>query len=121
MPAMKPPGLSSSRSMPSLEHGGPEHLIPSCYSSHKALSKTFVRAPGLFSGQGLRLLGEMEKYRPAEMRNSATTSKAYLRRQLLLPEVDNVRNSLSTDIWRDGLKRPHYCGATVEVIHRDIR
>ncbi|CAE7436738.1 unnamed protein product [Symbiodinium necroappetens] len=63
----------------------------------------------------------MEKYRPAEMRNSATTSKAYLRRQLLLSEVDNVRNSLSTDIWRDGLSRPRYSGATTEVIHRDIR
>eukprot|EP00913_Durusdinium_trenchii_P004611 g4280.t1 len=80
-------GLTSSRSSPSLREDSPTYLIPSCYASHKALSKTYLRAPGLFTGQGMRLLGEMEKYRPAEMRNQSLNSKAYLRRQLLLPEA----------------------------------
>eukprot|EP00434_Breviolum_minutum_P014742 symbB.v1.2.012999.t1/scaffold912.1/size152940/5 len=113
-------GLSTSRSSPSLREDGPTYLIPSCYASHKALSKTYLRAPGLFSGQGMRLLGEMEKYRPAEMRNQSLESKAYLRRQLLLPEVEGIRKSMATDIWTEH-NRPKWAGSTLEVIHRDIR
>ncbi|CAK9038764.1 unnamed protein product, partial [Durusdinium trenchii] len=104
-------GLTSSRSSPSLREDSPTYLIPSCYASHKALSKTYLRAPGLFTGQGMRLLGEMEKYRPAEMRNQSLNSKAYLRRQLLLPEVDNIRNSMSADIWASHGNRPTAAGS----------
>eukprot|EP00438_Fugacium_kawagutii_P004842 Skav221063 [mRNA] locus=scaffold3118:181146:184973:- [translate_table: standard] len=113
--------MSSSRSSPTLREDSPTYLIPSCYASHKALSKTYLRAPGLFSGQGMRLLGEMEKYRPAEMRNQSLESKAYLRRQLLLPEVDAIRKSMATDIWGPHGQRPKWAGSTLEVIHRDIR
>ena len=68
----------------------------------------------------MRLLGEMEKYRPAEMRNQSLESKAYLRRQLLLPEVEGIRKSMATDIWTEH-NRPKWAGSTLEVIHRDIR
>ena len=34
----------------------------------EALSKTYQRAPALFSGQGMRLLGEMELWRKLHVR-----------------------------------------------------
>eukprot|EP00930_Biecheleria_cincta_P102240 TRINITY_DN93924_c0_g1_i1.p1 TRINITY_DN93924_c0_g1~~TRINITY_DN93924_c0_g1_i1.p1 ORF type:complete len:122 (+),score=16.85 TRINITY_DN93924_c0_g1_i1:99-464(+) len=117
-------GLSSSSSMPNLsmsDQRPPEYLIPACFASHKALAKTFVRSPTLFSGGGIRLGGEMEKFRPAEYRNPGQSAKPYLRRQLLLPEVDNLRNSFSNDPWRGRGPKPSWAGEALEVIHKDMR
>eukprot|EP00931_Biecheleriopsis_adriatica_P104448 TRINITY_DN79120_c0_g1_i1.p1 TRINITY_DN79120_c0_g1~~TRINITY_DN79120_c0_g1_i1.p1 ORF type:complete len:145 (+),score=33.78 TRINITY_DN79120_c0_g1_i1:58-435(+) len=125
---MNGPGLTTSQSMPSMSmmssSGGrgppPVYRIPACYSSHKALSKTFIQNPELFSGQGMRLGGEMEKYRTAEMKNQGQNAKAYLRRQIILPEVDGLRKSFSNDIWKGG-RAPKFAGEKLEVIHKDTR
>mmetsp|Transcript_73428 Transcript_73428/g.129573 ORF Transcript_73428/g.129573 Transcript_73428/m.129573 type:complete len:125 (-) Transcript_73428:33-407(-) len=123
--AMAGQGLVSSGSMPSLSisdsNAAAAYMIPSCYSSHKAMSKTFVKAPGLFSAGGMRLGGEMEKYRTADQRNASATSTAYLRRQMLLPEVDNLKKSFSNDIWRGRQPVPKWSGEKLEVIHKDMR
>eukprot|EP00933_Yihiella_yeosuensis_P054571 TRINITY_DN53042_c0_g1_i1.p1 TRINITY_DN53042_c0_g1~~TRINITY_DN53042_c0_g1_i1.p1 ORF type:complete len:129 (+),score=19.01 TRINITY_DN53042_c0_g1_i1:72-458(+) len=125
------PGLSQSNSMPSLSPSEkhmlvpttrtrPEFLIPSCYSSHKAMSRVFNAAPGLFSGGGARLAGEQEKFFPAEARNTAVKAKCYQRHQVLLPEVDNLRRSFSNDPWQ-GSRAPKWAGASLEVVHKDVR
>ncbi|CAE8638850.1 unnamed protein product [Polarella glacialis] len=123
-------GLGASTSMPSLSlsarvsadgRPGPAYLIPACYSSHKAMSRTFLNAPGLFTGGGARLGGEMEKYFPAEQRNNAIRSVAYQKRQVIAPEVEFLRRSFSIDPWVAKGERQQWSGAPAETIHKDMR
>merc|ERR1719253_393828 len=107
----------------------PAILMPACYASHRALGDAYRKNPRLFHGQGKPENRHSENFFPANFRHSAVNALAYQRRQTLLPEVDMLHRSKKSDgFLRHTISKDWNThggmmdsGATLAVIHRDLR